>query len=50
MRNAQAAIADAVPDARLTTLPGQTHMIKPKVVAPDPERALPPLSGRRPAR
>jgi pimeloyl-ACP methyl ester carboxylesterase len=34
MRNAQAAIADAVPDARLATLPGQTHMIKAKVVAP----------------
>jgi pimeloyl-ACP methyl ester carboxylesterase len=34
MRNAQAAIADAIPDARLETLPGQTHMIKPKVVAP----------------
>jgi hypothetical protein len=34
MHNAQAAIADAVPNARLTTLPGQTHMIKAKVVAP----------------
>jgi pimeloyl-ACP methyl ester carboxylesterase len=34
MRNAQAAIADAVPGARLETLPGQTHMIKAKVVAP----------------
>ena len=34
MRNAQAAIARAVPHARLETLPGQTHMIKPKVVAP----------------
>jgi pimeloyl-ACP methyl ester carboxylesterase len=34
MRHAQAAIADAVPDATLTTLPGQTHMIKAKVVAP----------------
>jgi pimeloyl-ACP methyl ester carboxylesterase len=34
LRNAQAAIADAVPDARLETLPGQTHMIKAKVVAP----------------
>lgn len=34
MRNSQAAIADAVPRARLETLPGQTHMIKPKVVAP----------------
>jgi pimeloyl-ACP methyl ester carboxylesterase len=34
MRNAQAAIAEAVPQARLETLPGQTHMIKPKAVAP----------------
>jgi pimeloyl-ACP methyl ester carboxylesterase len=34
MRNAQAAIADALPDGRLETLPGQTHMIKAKVTAP----------------
>jgi pimeloyl-ACP methyl ester carboxylesterase len=34
MRNAQAAIAEAVPNARLEVLPGQTHMIKAKVVAP----------------
>ena len=34
LRNAQAAIAAAVPDARLVTLPGQTHMIKAKVTAP----------------
>jgi pimeloyl-ACP methyl ester carboxylesterase len=34
MRNAQAAIAEAVPKARLEVLPGQTHMIKAKVVAP----------------
>ena len=34
MRNAQAAIAAAVPGAELAVLPGQTHMIKPKVVAP----------------
>jgi pimeloyl-ACP methyl ester carboxylesterase len=34
MRNAQAAIAEAVPGARLEVLPGQTHMIKAKVVAP----------------
>lgn len=33
MQNAQAAIAAAVPHARLETLPGQTHMIKPHVVA-----------------
>jgi pimeloyl-ACP methyl ester carboxylesterase len=29
MRNAQTAIADAVPGSRLETLPGQTHMLKP---------------------
>lgn len=34
MRNSQAAVADAVPNARLEVLPGQTHMIKAKVVAP----------------
>lgn len=34
MRNAQAAIADALPDGRLEVAPGQTHMVKPKVVAP----------------
>ena len=34
LRNAQAAVADAVPDGRLETLPGQTHMIKAKVTAP----------------
>jgi len=34
LRNAQAAIADSVPGARLETLSGQTHMIKAKVVAP----------------
>jgi pimeloyl-ACP methyl ester carboxylesterase len=34
MRNAQAAIAGAVPRARLETLPGQTHMVKAKAVAP----------------
>lgn len=34
MRNAQAAIAQAVPDARLETLPGQTHMVKAKVTGP----------------
>jgi pimeloyl-ACP methyl ester carboxylesterase len=34
MRNAQAAIADQVPGARLETLPGQTHMIKAKATVP----------------
>lgn len=34
MRNAQAAVAEAVPHGRLETLPGQTHMVKAKVVAP----------------
>ena len=34
MRNAQARIAESVPDARLVTLDGQTHMIKAKVTAP----------------
>jgi pimeloyl-ACP methyl ester carboxylesterase len=34
MRNAQAAIAEQVPGARLETLPGQTHMIKAKATAP----------------
>ncbi len=34
MRNAQAAIAEAVPNARLEVLSGQTHMIKAKVVGP----------------
>ena len=34
MRNAQQAVAEAVPNSRLETLAGQTHMIKPKVVAP----------------
>jgi hypothetical protein len=34
LRNAQAAIAAAVPGADLRVLPGQTHMVKSKVVAP----------------
>jgi pimeloyl-ACP methyl ester carboxylesterase len=34
LRNAQAAIAAAVPDARLEVLPGQTHLIKAKATAP----------------
>jgi pimeloyl-ACP methyl ester carboxylesterase len=34
MHSGQRAIADAVPGARLMTLPGQTHMIKAPVVAP----------------
>lgn len=40
MRNSQAAIAEAVPNARLEVLPGQTHMIKAKVVAPVLRRFL----------
>lgn len=40
MRNAQAAIADALPRARVETLPGQTHMIKAKAVAPAVGRFL----------
>lgn len=40
MQNAQAALADAVPNARLETLPGQTHMIKPKALAPALKRFL----------
>ena len=31
MQNAQAAIAQVVPGARLKTLPGQTHMVKAKI-------------------
>jgi pimeloyl-ACP methyl ester carboxylesterase len=34
MKNSQAAIAAALPDARLEELPGQTHMIKATVTAP----------------
>jgi pimeloyl-ACP methyl ester carboxylesterase len=34
MRNAQAAIAAAVPHGTLKTLPGQTHMVKAKATAP----------------
>ncbi len=34
MRNAQARLAEAVPNARLETLAGQTHMIKPKATCP----------------
>ena len=34
MRNAQAGTADALPNARAELLPGQTHMLKPKVVGP----------------
>jgi hypothetical protein len=34
LRNAQAAVAAAVPGARLETLPGQTHMVKAKITAP----------------
>ena len=34
MRNAQAAIAEAVPRGRLETLPGQTHMVRARTLAP----------------
>lgn len=34
MRNAQGAVAAAVPRARLEVLPGQTHMVRAKAVAP----------------
>jgi pimeloyl-ACP methyl ester carboxylesterase len=40
MRNSQAAIAEAVPRGRLETIPGQTHMIKAKVVGPALTRFL----------
>ena len=34
MKNAQAAIVDQLPHGTLRELPGQTHMIRAKVVAP----------------
>jgi pimeloyl-ACP methyl ester carboxylesterase len=34
MRNAMEALADAIPRARHLTVPGQTHMVKPEVLAP----------------
>lgn len=34
LRNAQAAIADQVPDGTLLTLPGQTHMVKARATTP----------------
>ena len=34
MRNAQKAIAAALPNATLETLAGQTHMVRAKAVAP----------------
>jgi pimeloyl-ACP methyl ester carboxylesterase len=34
LQHAQAAVAAILPDGRLETLPGQTHMIKAKVTAP----------------
>ena len=34
MRNAQAAIVEQIPGARLVTLPGQTHMIRAKATVP----------------
>jgi pimeloyl-ACP methyl ester carboxylesterase len=40
MQHGQAALADVLPDARLETLPGQTHMVRAKVVAPVVARHL----------
>jgi pimeloyl-ACP methyl ester carboxylesterase len=34
MRHGTQALADAIPNARLRTLEGQTHMVNPKVLAP----------------
>ena len=34
MTNGTRALADALPDARYRTLPGQTHMVKPQAIAP----------------
>ncbi|MBW4719058.1 alpha/beta fold hydrolase [Saccharothrix obliqua] len=34
LRNAQTVLADALPDAELAVLPGQTHMVKAAVTAP----------------
>ena len=34
MVNGTRALADALPDARYRTLPGQTHMVKPQAIAP----------------
>ena len=34
MRHGMRALADVLPHAKMRTLPGQTHMVKPKVLAP----------------
>jgi hypothetical protein len=34
MRNSMRALANVLPDARYRTLDGQTHMVKPKALAP----------------
>jgi hypothetical protein len=34
MHNAQQALADVLPSAELRTLPGQTHMVSAKALAP----------------
>ena len=34
MRNAQQALAGVLPNAELRTLPGQTHMVSEKALAP----------------
>jgi hypothetical protein len=34
MRNSMRALADVLPNARHRTLQGQTHLVKPKALAP----------------
>ena len=34
MTNVTRALAEALPDARYRTLPGQTHMVRPQAIAP----------------
>lgn len=42
MRNGMQALADVLTDATLVTLEGQTHNLRPKVVAPEVARFLAP--------